>query len=348
MTTGGQSPSHPGFPPALHTAKALRIPYFYHRFLDHGAKMLQPLNDMLTVTKEGKKELVWDDEATAAFTAVKEALAQATLLSHLVPDAPTSIMADASDTAMGAVLQQHIGNGWRLIAYFSKKLKPAETCYSAFDRELLAVYLAIRHFRYFVEGRVFCVLIDHKPLTFTLSSQSDRYTPRLVQHLDYISQFTTDIRHVKGDDNPAADALSRIAALQQDKTPVVNFQQMAAAQHQHADLLKFQSSSSSLTLKIVPFPSSDILIVCDMSTGTLHPFPAGFRRTVFDSLHSLSHPGIRATQCLITARYVWPSINADVRRWARACIDCQRLTELTAARGADEVCSSILLPFHLW
>ena len=52
--------------------------------------------------------------------------------------------------------------------------------------------------------------------------------------------------------------------------------------------------------------------------------PKKFRRNVFDSLHSLSHPGIRATQKLITDRYVWPNINADVRKWARACLSCQQ------------------------
>lgn len=51
---------------------------------------------------------MWNDQALAAFTAVKEALANATLLSHPKADAPTSIMTDASDVAMGAVLQQQI------------------------------------------------------------------------------------------------------------------------------------------------------------------------------------------------------------------------------------------------
>ena len=45
---------------------------------------------------------------------------------------------------------------------------------------------------------------------------------------------------------------------------------------------------------------------------------------VFDALHGLSHPGIRATQKLLTDRYVWPGINADVRRWTRACLPCQQ------------------------
>ena len=45
---------------------------------------------------------------------------------------------------------------------------------------------------------------------------------------------------------------------------------------------------------------------------------------MFDSLHCLSHPGIRATLKLISARFVWPGINADVCRWTRSCVQCQR------------------------
>ena len=52
--------------------------------------------------------------------------------------------------------------------------------------------------------------------------------------------------------------------------------------------------------------------------------PKHFRRTIFNSFHSLSHPGIRATQKLITTRFVWPGINTDVRKWAKSCLECQR------------------------
>ena len=121
--------------------------------------------------------MCWKEEATAKFEAIKEGLANSTLLTHPKPDAPTSIMVDASDAAVGAVLQQCIDSRWCPIALFSKKLKPSETCYSTFDRELLAIYIAIKHFRHFLERRSFRVLTDHKPLTPALSSHSDRYTP---------------------------------------------------------------------------------------------------------------------------------------------------------------------------
>ena len=300
---------------------------FYHRFIPNCAQIIRPLNDLLTSHKNSTQSIPWSDSATEAFANIKDALAKATLLAHPKPDALTSIISDASDTAVGAVLQQHIGGAWCPIAYFSKKLKPRETRYSTFDRELLGVYLAVKHFRHFVEGRTFHILTDHKPLTYALSTPSDRHTPRQIRHLDYISQFTTDIRYVCGSSNAAADALSRITAngLQTDKPPVIDFEEMATAQKQDAELLKLWLSSSSLTFKDVTLPTSASTIVCDISMGVPRPVvPPSLLRTVFNSLHSLSHPGVRAIQRLVTVRYVWPGIKADVRKWAQACLQCQR------------------------
>ena len=184
---------------------------FYHRFVKNCAAIVQPLNKLLTNSAGAETTaLQWNDQATMAFANIKQALSEATLLFHPKQEAPTSIMIDASSCAVGAVLQQYINNQWCPVAYFSKKLKPSEAKYSTFDRELLAVYLAIKHFRHFIEGCQFKVFTDHKPLTYSLSAHSDRYTPRQVCRLDYNSQFTTDIQHISGHNNPVADALSRI------------------------------------------------------------------------------------------------------------------------------------------
>ena len=118
---------------------------FYHRFLPHCAALMQPLHALLTASKPKSQTLTWNDTALAAFKATKEALANASLLSYPKADAPTCLMTDASDTAVGAVLQQYINGIWRPICFFSRKMTPAETRYSTFDRELLAVYLAIKH-----------------------------------------------------------------------------------------------------------------------------------------------------------------------------------------------------------
>ena len=247
--------------------------------------ILQPLNKLLSTTKDDKVQLQWDDDKQ---------------------DAPTSIMTDASSFAVGTVLQQYIDHHWCPVAYFSKKLKPAEIKYSTFDRELLAEYLAIKHFRYFVEGREFQVFTNHKPLTYSLSSNSERYTIRQIRHMDFISQFTTNIQYVSGINNPVADALSPVginAVIA--PPPLIDFAELAAAQEDDPEVRQFQSPDSSLSLKALPIPTSEGTILCDMSTGQPRPYvPPRFRRSIFNTLHSLSHPGVKATQCLITSRYV--------------------------------------------
>ena len=299
---------------------------FYHRFVKNCVRIMQPLNALLATSKDDKNQLQCTDEAMTAFTRIKEALASATLLFHPKQDAPTSIMTDASSSAVGAVLQQYIDHQWCPIAYFSKRLKPSEMKYSTFDRELLAVYLSVKHFRYFIEGREFQIFTDHKPLTYSLLSNSDRYTPRQIRHMDFISQFTTNIQHISGSENPVADALSRVGVnTLTTQSPVIDFTEMAAVQKEDPEIKQFQGPDSSLSLKALPVPTSEATILCDVSTGTPRPYvPPKFRRLIFDSLHSLSHPGVKATQRLITSRYVWPNIKADTCKWARSCLQCQR------------------------
>ena len=220
---------------------------FYHRFIPHLAEITEPLHTLIAATTTKSQVLNWTDRALCAFESTMKTLEKACLLSYPSTDAPTSIVTDASDIAVGAVLRQYVNGAWKPISFFSKAMKPAERRYSTFDKELLAIYLAIKHFRHFIEGRHFHVLTDHKPLTFAMNTRSDRYSPRQSRHLDYISQFTSTIRHIKGSQNVVADALSRIEtnALVTKQPPVVNFEAIAEAQSTDKQLRALQSSSSS-------------------------------------------------------------------------------------------------------
>ena len=313
------------FPPPR-SVKQLReflgLVNFYRRFLPHCARLLQPLTDLLA-EKHTKDSFHLTDEAIAAFHATKAALTNATMLTHPSSEAPYCLMVDASNVAVGGVLQQRLNSTWHPISFFSKKLQPAETKYSTFSRELLAIYLSIKHFRHYLEGREFHILTDHKPLTHALSASPDRYSPREIRHLDFISQFTSDIRHVSGDANVVADALSRIDVNSLTNSQSLDFSLLSQAQADDPELATLHSSS--LSLKELPLPSSPGTLLCDVSTGHPRPYvPASYRRLVFDMLHSMAHPGIRATQRLVTQRYVWPSVQKDVRQWTRTCHHCQQ------------------------
>ena len=123
---------------------------FYNRFIPHCSLLLQPMYAMVKPGKKGRPvSLVWTPDADAAFVAAKKALSDAARLSFPAQDAEISIATDASDTGTGAVLQQLVDDAWKPVAFFSRKLSKSESKYSAYDRELLAIFRAIKRFRYF-------------------------------------------------------------------------------------------------------------------------------------------------------------------------------------------------------
>jgi len=151
---------------------------FYHRFIPGCARILRPLHGLLSADKPADAPLPWSAVTSAAFADSKDALSRAALLAFPCPGAEISVSTDALEVAVDSVLQQRAVGGWQPLAFFSRSLTPTEAWYSSFDRELLAIYLAIRHFRYFIEGRSFTIFTDHKPLVHSVRSQSDRYSPR--------------------------------------------------------------------------------------------------------------------------------------------------------------------------
>ena len=123
---------------------------YNRRFLNKPAELLLPLTE---ATKGTGNKIEWTDDCEAAFNKAKTAIANAALLHHPVPGAQLRLITDASDVATGGVLEQLVGGHWQPLEFFSKKLNDAQRKYSTFDRELLALYLAVQHFRHSIEGR---------------------------------------------------------------------------------------------------------------------------------------------------------------------------------------------------
>ena len=129
-------------------------------------------------------------------------------------------MTDASSSHISAVLQQwRPGCHWRPLAFFSAKLSSAQQSYSAFDRELLAVNDSIYHFRHLLEGRSFTVFTDHKPLIGALTRATEPRSSRQQRQLSYIGEFNAVLRHIAGQANVVADALSRPSPVAQPPPP---------------------------------------------------------------------------------------------------------------------------------
>jgi len=104
-------------------------------------------------TKNDRRPIKWTTEAKKAFETCKKELADATLLTHPRINTILVLTTDASDNALGAVLEQKEGdNNWAPLAYFSKQLSKAQKYYSTYDRELLAIYTAVKHFKYMLNS----------------------------------------------------------------------------------------------------------------------------------------------------------------------------------------------------
>lgn len=297
---------------------------FYHRFIKNAAGIQACLHEFTKGKKKNdKSEIEWTDETIKAFNTCKEVLAEKTLLAHPVNNAKLSLVTDASEFSIGATLQQNINGNIEPLGFFSRKLTPAEQKYSTYDRELLAIYSAIRFFRHMLEGREFSIFTDHKPITFAFKQKTDRTSPRQTRHLEFISQFTTDIQYLSGDDNMVADALSRISEI--NFPSAIDYTEMARAQDSEEELQTLLNNSSSLKLKLLTLPCSEIPIYCDVSEDNVRPYvPSSFRFKVFESIHKLSHPGVKSTIDLIKKRFIWPGINKDCKDWVKACLDCQK------------------------
>ncbi|KMQ88784.1 gag-pol polyprotein [Lasius niger] len=172
---------------------------FYLRFLPNAAATQARLNKYLKDSKKNdKRPIEWTNEATEAFERTKQDLTNATLLAHPVLQAKLRLSTDASGVAMGAALEQSTNDeDWEPLGFFSKKFLPAQINYSTYDKELTAIYYAIKFFRSWIEGNTEVeIRTDHKPLIYAFAQKSDKASPRQLRQLNLIGQFTTKISYI--------------------------------------------------------------------------------------------------------------------------------------------------------
>ena len=143
---------------------------YYRRFVKSAAQHLFHLFEALG---SKPKRLQWNSDMQASFDAIKEALASATMLHHPDPSLPLALTTNASDVAIGAVVEQRGPNGWEPLAFFSKKLSESQQKWSPYDQELHAVHKGVRHFKHMVEGRAFTIYTDYQSLVPSMSKKTE-------------------------------------------------------------------------------------------------------------------------------------------------------------------------------
>lgn len=179
---------------------------FYRRFIEGYSRISAPLTEL--TRKE--RQFDWTPRAQEAFEELKERFTRAPVLAVFNPELEITVETDASDFAIGACLSQKQKDGTlRPIAYYSRKMTPAELNYDVHDKELLAIVIAFEQWRVYLEGSKYPVSVqtDHKNLTtFTTTKILNR---RQVRWAEALASYNFTITYRKGSENARADALSR-------------------------------------------------------------------------------------------------------------------------------------------
>jgi len=328
---------------------------FYRRFVRKYSHIAAPLTALL----KKNTNFAWTASAQAAFTELKLRFTSNPVLRHFQPDRPCVIETDASDKALGAVCSQRDRDG-RLhpIAYYSRKLLPAELNYQIYDKELLAIVSAFKHWRHYLEFSPATteVITDHRNLEyFTTTRQLSR---RQVRWSEILSDYNFTIRYRPGSQNAAADALSRRdnpgegGAAQHGKTemtllPPIQILNIIQARSLQPETLAIQEKIKTLIPNDPYFgpilikttkPNSDNAQYSIQDGLLLRdglvciPDDSELKKQILQECHdapAAGHFGIAKTSDLVSRTFYWPSMWRYIKDYINGCDTCQRTKSST-------------------
>nr|KYP60103.1 Retrovirus-related Pol polyprotein from transposon 297 family [Cajanus cajan] len=184
------------------TAGFLGLTEYYRKFIRDYGKVARPLTDL--TKKDG---FGWNEQAQRAFDELKKKVTTAPVLVLPNFEKEFELECDASRMGIGAIPMQER----RPVAYFSKALGEKNLTKSAYEKELMAVALAIQHWRPYLLGRKFKVYSDQKSLRQLMQQ---RVTTGSQQNwLAKLLGYNFDIMYKPGVENKGADALKANAVL---------------------------------------------------------------------------------------------------------------------------------------
>ena len=138
---------------------------FYHRFIFNYSDIVIPLTCLT------QKDIPWkfDSSCQDAFNSLKKAFTSAPTLTYWIPNAQLIVETDASDHALAVILSiVNKDNKVHPVAFHSHTFTVAELNYDTHDKELLAIFEALKIWRHYLEGPAYSidVVMDHKNLEY--------------------------------------------------------------------------------------------------------------------------------------------------------------------------------------
>ena len=268
------------------------------------------------------------------------------------PNGQLRIEADTSDYAIGAILSQKQDDKWHPIAYLSKSLTETQRNYEIYDKEMLAIMLALEEWRHYLIGAkdIFEVWTDHQNLQYF--RQPQKVNRRQARWLTELAQYHFTLHHKPGTSNVKPDFLSRPPGL--DKGENDNENTVLLPEHHFRSLhLNLQGAEylfgtfpEAIKERLSRIKQHDYDKNAKIGLETNHPdwkdHGHGFityknriyippnprlREDLIREHHNTiaaGHPGRYKTHELITRDYWWPRLQANIRQYIDGCEDCQR------------------------
>jgi transposase InsO family protein len=294
--------------------------------------LLAPLSSLTSVKVKWK----WTKEHQDAFEQMKALIAKETLLTFPDFSKEFEIHTDASKLQLGACVSQ---NG-KPVAFYSRKLQPAQTRYTTTERELLSIVETLKEYRNILLGQKIKVHTDHENLTYK-HFNSDR----VMRWRLYIEEYSPDLQYIKGAHNVVADALSRLdindqpfedskesflglmeCLAKEQETPEfhpLNYRHLHLAQEKDKNIMKIlKMENTQYFLKDFHGGGKTTPLVCYKDKIVV---PNHLQRHIIMWYHTtLCHPGINRTEETIGQHLWWPKMRDHITNYVRRCPLCQR------------------------
>ena len=175
---------------------------FYRIFIRDFSKVARPLCRLL----EKDTKFKFDESCQRSFEEIKSRLVEAPVMAKPDWNKEFEIMCDASDYAMGDVLEQRIDKVFRAIYYASKTFNEAQENYSTTEKEMLTILFACEKFRPYILGSHIIIHTNHAAIKYLMAKKEAK--PRLIRCVLLLQEFDLEIKDKKGCDNVIADHLS--------------------------------------------------------------------------------------------------------------------------------------------
>jgi len=233
------------------------------------------------------------------------------------------LFTDASDKSLGAVLSQ---NG-HPIAFTSRKLIDAEVNYPTHEKEFLAIINALRVWRHYLLDREIIIFTDHKPLQY-METQTN-LSKRQARWMETYAEFKPKIIYKPGVDNPVADALSRISAIDSSVYPDRKWLSQIKEAYQDDEKLKTIIEDIQHGKKMEKYIIEDDLLY-KISGHYMRLCLPRNDKVILKALqlhHDINiagHFGFEKTYETLKQYYYWKNMVEDVKRYIAGCDTCQR------------------------